>query len=220
MKILSVSDVVDPILYSPGLTRRCGKVDLLISCGDIPMDYLEYISSVLGVSLHYVHGNHVRDKDETDHTDLHQTFGGIDLHRNVIRHASGALLAGIEGCLRYRGGKYLYSQTEMWMMVFGLVPGLLRNRIQYGRYLDIFVTHAPEWHIHDDDDLPHRGIKAFNWLVKVFQPKYNLHAHVHVYRPDIATETRVGETRIINTYGYKILDLDMESYQLVKNTTD
>ena len=210
MKILSLSDVVDPILYSPALIRRCGKVDLLISCGDIPMDYLEYVSSMLSIPLYYVHGNHVRDKDIGHRQDEFHYVGGTNLHMNIIKHPSGALLAGIEGCLRYRPGPYLYTQTEMWFMAFSLVPGLMRNKIKYGRYLDVLVTHAPAWHIHDEDDLPHQGIRAFNWLVKVFQPTFHLHGHVHVYRPDIITETQVGKTRIINTYGYKLLNLDIE----------
>jgi hypothetical protein len=52
-------------------------------------------------------------------------------------------------------------------------------------------------------DLPHRGIKAFNWLDRVFKPVYHFHGHTHIYRNDTQTITRYFDTTVINTYGYK-----------------
>jgi len=37
---------------------RFGDVELVLSCGDLPYYYLEYIVSMLNVPLLYVHGNH------------------------------------------------------------------------------------------------------------------------------------------------------------------
>ncbi|MFH1445795.1 MAG: metallophosphoesterase, partial [Chloroflexota bacterium] len=51
----------------------------------------------------------------------------------------------------------------------------------------------------------HQGIKAFLWLIKVFQPSYHLHGHIHLYLPKIPHETRMGKTTIINTYGFREL---------------
>jgi Icc-related predicted phosphoesterase len=79
---------------------------------------------------------------------------------------------------------------------------LLLNRIKYNRYLDIFITHAPPWKIHDADDLPHQGIKAFRWFIETFQPRYHFHGHIHIYRPDTIRKTILGRTEILNTYGY------------------
>ena len=95
----------------------------------------------------------------------------------------------------------------MWWSVIGLVPGLLRNRLSYGRYLDVFVTHAPPWGIHDGPDYPHIGIKAFRWLLETFEPQLHLHGHIHVYRPDMVIETQFEATRVLNTYGYKVSDM-------------
>jgi hypothetical protein len=120
----------------------------------------------------------------------------------------GLLLAGVEGSLRYRPGPYQYSQGEMWWNVLTLVPGLLRNRAVYGRYLDVFVTHAPPKGIHDMPDLPHQGIDAFRWLLQVFKPDYHFHGHIHIYRPDTATETIVDGTRVINTFSFRTTVLD------------
>jgi len=160
-----------------------------------------------------VHGNHQNTVEHGMQRDQHYPWGGIPLHRRVICAPGGALLAGISGTLRYNFGPYQYSQAEMWSMVLGLAPRLLANRLRYGRALDIFVTHAPPWKIHDEDDLPHRGIKAFRWLDQVFQPAYHLHGHIHVYRQDTVIETLLGATRVINAYGHKVITLPAPAAQ-------
>jgi Icc-related predicted phosphoesterase len=80
---------------------------------------------------------------------------------------------------------------------------LFRNKLAWGRYLDVFVTHAPPRGIHDREDLTHQGINAFTWLIKVFHPAYHFHGHIHLYRPDAVLETRFGSTLIINTFGFR-----------------
>ncbi len=216
MKILAVSDVELGLIYSPQISQRFRHIDLAIGCGDLPYYYLEYIISSLDIPLYFVRGNHASQVESGAHGDRTAPWGAIDLHRRAFRDPSGLLLAGIEGSLRYNYGHHQYTQSEMWAMVFSLTPALFLNHLRYGRYLDIFVTHASPWKIHDLEDLPHRGIKAFNWLIKVFQPAYHLHGHVHVYRNDTVTETLVGKTRVINAYGYRELSLDKK--QLVFRT--
>jgi hypothetical protein len=211
MKVLAVSDVELDMIYSPLITQRFKDVDLVIGCGDLPYYYLEYIISMLDRPLYYVRGNHApRFVEEGVGGERTSPWGGIDLHQCVFRDSSGLLLAGIEGSLAYNNGRYQYSQNKMWMMVFAMVPSLLRNRVLYGRYLDILVTHAPPWHTHDKEDLPHQGVKAFRWMLDVFKPTYALHGHIHIYRQYDTTETIYRETRVINTYGYKTLTFDLQ----------
>lgn len=210
MKILSVSDTEVNMLYSPLITRRFKDVDLVIGCGDLSYYYLEYIISMLDKPLYYVHGNHSpRDQEIGEESERSLPWGGIDLHRCVIHDASGLLMAGIEGSLNYNNGLYQYHQFNMWSMVLSMAPRLLMNRILYGRYLDIFISHAPPWRIHDKDDLPHQGIKAFRWLIDVFKPKLFLHGHIHIYQRYEVTETQIGPTRVINTYGFKTVAFDL-----------
>jgi len=208
MNILTISDVEVGIIYSAQIRERFKNVDLVISCGDLPYYYLEYIVSMLNVPLYYVRGNHAVKMEYSEHSSRTHPWGGLDLHRRCVRDRSGLLMAGIEGSLRYNYGPYQYSQSQMWSLVFSLVPGLFYNKIRHGRYLDIFVTHAPPWKIHDLDDLPHQGIKAFRWLIQVFQPAYHLHGHIHVYRHDTITQTPVGRCQVINTYGYRQIEFD------------
>lgn len=206
MKILSISDKIHGLIYSPQITARFKDVDLVISCGDLPYYYLEFIISTLNVPLYYVRGNHASRAELCASIEKKEPWGGIDLHKRCKRDQNGLLLAGIEGCLRYNYGPHQYTQFDMWMMVFGLIPGLVLNKIRFGRYLDIFVTHAAPWKIHDQTDLPHVGIKAFRWLHRVFKPSIHLHGHIHIYRQDTVRETLVENTRVINSYGYRELE--------------
>ncbi|HBX67994.1 MAG TPA: hypothetical protein DEH25_01010 [Chloroflexi bacterium] len=207
MKILSISDTVIPTIYSPLVFEKFSDVDCVIGCGDLPYYYQEYIISSLNVPLFFVHGNHDSAVETSDHGECTYPHGGTNLHRRVFRY-EGLLIAGVQGSIRYNNnGKYQYTQFQMWQSVLKLVPGLLWNRLFYGRYLDVFVTHAPPWGIHDGPDYPHIGIQAFRWLLKTFKPRFHLHGHIHVYRPDVIVETQFGATKVVNTYGYKVTEL-------------
>lgn len=206
MNLLSVSDVVINYIYSPAVRERFGDVDMVIACGDLPYYYMEYIVTALNRPLFYVLGNHENKVELRENEPHSYPWGCTNLHRKVINH-EGLLMAGIEGSLRYNNGPCQYTQGEMWEQVFKMVPTLLLNRFRYGRYLDIFISHAPPWQLHDMDDLPHQGIKAFRWLLKTFKPAIHLHGHIHVYRPDTITETWFEQTRVINTYGFRRMTL-------------
>jgi len=187
---------------------RFSDVDLVISCGDLPYFYLEYIMTMLNVPLYFVRGNHAsRLEYASSGVPRTSPWGAFDLDQKVHKDESGLLLAGLEGSVRYNNGPYQYTQNEYWYKIFRLVPGLLFNKLMYGRYLDIFVTHASPYRIHDMDDRAHQGAKAFNWLISVFKPTYHLHGHIHVYRQDTITQTQVDQTTVINTYGYRITDV-------------
>jgi Icc-related predicted phosphoesterase len=209
VKLLSISDRQFVFLKSPEVRDKFRDVDLVISCGDLPYYYLESLSDTLHKPLFFVRGNH--DPEKEYYSGGIRTFprGCTDLHAQIVRW-NDLLLAGVEGSVRYNNrGVHQYTQTEMWGHVLRLVPRLLLNRVLHGRFLDLFATHAPPWGIHDKDNLTHQGIQAFRWLIERFQPKYHLHGHIHVYHDDVQTETRLGNTQVINTYGFREMDLSL-----------
>lgn len=207
MKILCVSDEELSFIYNPTILERFRDIDMVIGCGDLPNYYLEYIHSMLDVNVYFVRGNHTRGAVPQDPKDFLSRPGAREMHRICHRDTSGLLLAGIEGSLRYNQGLSQYSQVEMWNFVLGLVPQMFLNHISDGRFLDIFITHAPPWGIHDREDLPHQGIKAFRWFNKVFKPKFHVHGHIHLYRKDEISETQFFQTRVLNCYGYKTFEI-------------
>jgi len=202
MRVLTLSDQVIESLHSPALVRQAQGVELVLSCGDLPADYLEYIVSILNVPLYYVMGNHGSDGGEKLYPE-----GCENIDARVVEY-KGLLIAGLEGSMRYNNRpKFQYTENEMRAKIAALTPALVLNRARYGRYLDILITHAPPYHIHDADDLPHRGFKSFVWFIENYKPRYHFHGHVHLYDRCTVRETQHGATTIINTYGYKILEI-------------
>lgn len=206
MNVLTLSDILVPFLYSPRIKQRFTGIDLAIDCGDLPYYYLEYIGDELKADIFFVRGNHSKLEESTTAGPRRAPLGAIDLHRRMLNYR-GLLMAGVEGSLRYREGPFQYSQAEMWGHVLSLIPALLMNRLRFGRFLDVFVTHASPWGIHDQPDLPHLGIKAFRWFDRVFKPAYHFHGHIHVYRPDADLETKFDRTWVINTFGYRLTNI-------------
>jgi uncharacterized protein len=205
MRIVAVSDEVVDWIYNPKIRLLLSDVDLVIGCGDLPEYYLEYIVSTLDKPLLQVRGNHsaLPSIQQGYHS---PGTGTIDIHRKVMR-LQGYTFAGVEGSLLYNHGAYQYTQFGMWMNVFRIVPGLLLNKLKFGNYMNVFISHAPPWGIQDQPDLAHQGIKAFRWLITTFQPDYHVHGHIHIYRPDAITETKLGKTTVINAFRFKYLEL-------------
>ncbi len=205
VRIFAICDEVDRRLYSPNLEARRGKYDLLLSCGDLPAYYIDYVASMLAVPVLGIHGNHdgslARNQDaEGKGAD----WGMVELHGRVVKE-QGLLIGGFDGSLRYNHGSYQFSQAGMRGQVYGMIPQLLLNRARYGRYLDILITHAPARHVHDQEDLPHQGFEIFRWFLRTFKPRYHLHGHIHIYNNKTITRTRFHETDVLNVYPYREL---------------
>jgi Icc-related predicted phosphoesterase len=96
-----------------------------------------------------------------------------------------------------------------------MVPSLLLNKIKYGNYLDIFLTHASPRHIHDREDPCHIGFECFNWFIQRFTPTYLVHGHIHLYDMNekrvTEVETKDGVTAVVNAYSYIIIELPKKS---------
>lgn len=209
-KILSLSDVLVGFIYSPQVSLRFPDIDLIFGCGDLPNYYLEFTISLLDAPLYYVNGNHQSQIESVPNKHQSGPLGGMNIHRKVV-FDRGLLIGGVEGCQRYSNGPYQYTQTEMWGHVFSLIPKLFINRLIFGRYLDVFISHAPPWGIHDQKDFTHQGIKAFRWLLDIFCPEYHFHGHIHVYRPDTVVKTKYKKTCVINTYGFTETEIEPAS---------
>lgn len=206
MKILVISDIVEDGLYNPGVMGRFGDVDLVLSCGDLPPYYLEYLVSTLNKPLYFVCGNHGPFAERRD-GDRVEIPGCVNIDTRVVS-AGGLLIAGLEGSMRYKpGARYQYTEMDMFWKIMRLVPRLLWNKLRHGRFLDILVTHAPPAGIHDAQDPCHRGFKQFLHFMDWFAPRYHLHGHMHLYLPFQERETDYKQTRVINAYGYYLLDI-------------
>lgn len=210
MKILAVSDQVVKSIYSTHICERFDDVDMVLSCGDLPYSYLEFIVSMLNVPCFFVHGNHDQPEHQSDGRVLAAPGGWVDLDGRTVQ-SRGVILAGLEGSIRYKpAGDHQYTEAQMAFKIRRMMPALLLNRLRYGRYLDVLVTHAPPFHIHDGEDYCHRGFKSLLWFMDRFRPRYLIHGHKHVYKPE-PCQTGYGDTQVINAYPSCVLDLDVSS---------
>jgi len=206
VKILAISDEVVERLYSLCNNGYFKGVELIIGCGDLPYPYLENIVTFLNVPLFYVPGNHDPKYHESDSKTLVEGGSNLDLKTARVKTF---LIGGLGGSVQYRpDGTNQYTQKNAYRRAFRMLPGLLLNRVQYGRALDILITHSPPFGIHDDESEAHTGLKAINWLIQVAQPRYHFHGHTHFYRRNLSpSETAYKGTKVINVHPYKLLDL-------------
>ncbi len=195
MKILVISDIEARRFYDfyrPGMLKQ---FDCIISCGDLKVEYLEFLVTMSGRPLFYVHGNH-------DDDFFREPQGCVCIDDKIVTF-NGVRILGLGGSHRYRKGKYMYTEKQMKRRILRLKPSLLLHK-----GLDILVTHAPARHLNDFDTIPHRGFECFNDLLDKYQPRYFLHGHIHRnYNFGIPQKTERGATTVINAFEYCIVDL-------------
>jgi len=205
MNVLCVSDTVVPDLNSQFRPENVGPVDLVISCGDLPPEYLGFLRHTLQKPVYYVRGNHdIR-------YDGRPPDGCLNIHGRIVRHGPLRIL-GLEGSRWYNDGPIQYTEEQMRYLVWRLRP-----LIWWKGGLNMIVTHAPPRYIHDAEERCHRGFKIYRKLIQWYAPQFFLHGHIHaLFEDDTERITWVGRTRVVNCYGYCRLEIDEES-SAVKN---
>jgi len=205
VRILAVSDVEDEAITA-SLPARAGTVDLVLGCGDLTYDYLDFVATAVAAPIRAVHGNHDVPLEQLDDPAIRTWWDGIDLHGRVVS-IDGVLVGGLQGSPRYSDGPFQSGELDMWLAILRMAPRLIVNRLLRGRFLDILVTHAPPRGIHDRTDRAHLGFVAFRTFLRWFHPRYHVHGHTHVYDARTVTETRFGATTVMNAYGAKTIEL-------------
>ena len=197
MKILTLSDRAEPVLQDQFDRRKFEGVELILACGDLPPEYLVFVSAKLDVPLYYVRGNHDLRYDESP------PRGCMNLADELVRFG-GKNILGLEGSRWYNGGPHQYTEAEMQRKIWRLRP-----KIWWKGGLDIVITHAPPRHIHDAEDRCHRGFKSFRWLIDKYAPHYFIHGHIHAdFTESSQRITLVNRTQVVNTYGYYLFDYE------------
>jgi Icc-related predicted phosphoesterase len=214
MKILCISDQIDPLVYTNTIRERFKDVDIVLSAGDLPMDYLDFIVSSLNKPLYFVFGNHNLNElsyytgaAQINYAESrsYQGSGAVHIGSKIARH-EGLIIAGLGGSMRYNRGDNQFTEFQMMMEILKLVPAMVFNRIFRGRFVDILLTHASPKGIHDRKDRCHWGFKAFLWFMRTFKPRFLVHGHIHLYSLSDVRVTDYGETRVINAFSHYVLD--------------
>ena len=102
VKILAISDVPSELLWDESARRRLEGIDLILSCGDLPKKYLEYLTNFTAAPILYVHGNH-------DGSYKGAEPGGCICVDDAVYVWKGLRIMGLGGCRRPGGPGELTS---------------------------------------------------------------------------------------------------------------
>jgi hypothetical protein len=193
---------------------RSLNLDLVLSCGDLPSDYLEYLVSRLDVPLLYVPGNHDPSLEPPDVTWMPLRAlapqgpgpeGCINIDGRLVE-VLGLRIAGLGGSIRYKRGDNQYTQGEMRWRAVKLEVRARLGRVKNGRKLDVLVTHTPPFGLAEATDAAHVGFVAFLRLIRNFQPVLAVHGHVHPYGR-VVPEGRIKSTRVVNAVPSRVIEI-------------
>lgn len=209
-KLLTVSDEIVEALWTERVAERFGSVDLVLAAGDLPFDYLEFLASALDRPLVFVPGNH--DADLSAYSRRRGLWlaagfparypgpdGAVNADGRVVEVA-GLRIAGLGGSIRYNDGPNQWTERQQSRRAARLV------RAARGRPVDVLLTHSPPLGVGDRDDPPHRGFACLHTVVTRLNPTVLVHGHIHPYGQPVPDRS-MGETRVLNTVGYRILEL-------------
>ena len=209
MKVLLVSDMECPALWEHFQPSRVQGIDLIVSCGDLKKDYLEFLVTMGNKPLFYIPGNH----DSGYRTRPPEGCECID--DRVVEY-QGIRILGLGGCKRYSLNEpYQYSEEEMRKRI-----QKLRREIRKMGGVDMIVTHAAITGYGDAPDNAHRGFDCFLDLVQEYHPTYFCHGHVHrSYGWDIPRSLECGSTTVINAFERYTLEIDEDRVRAMREST-
>jgi Icc-related predicted phosphoesterase len=195
-KILAVSDIDILKKYSiVQLKEKFKNIDFILAAGDLSYEYLDYLVSVLDKDLIYVNGNHLYAKG-------HDISFCKNIDGKFIKY-KGLYILGLDGSKVYSYKEHQYTEKQMKRKINKNYIKMLINKP------DIVLSHAPPYDIHDVKDVVHEGFIVFRKLIKFAKPKLWVHGHIHLQNHLEIQETQLNKTKIVNAYGYKIIDIEL-----------
>ncbi len=213
VRALAVSD--EEVAALPGGAGRLG-VDLVIAAGDLPYAYLAELADRTDRPGVLVPGNH--DPDISGYAQRAGMWlragqpcawpgpAGFEDADGRIVDVAGLRFAGLGGSVRYNTGPNQWTQRQQDRRARTLVRAARRRTRRDGRAIDVLLTHAPPRYCGDRDDGPHHGFECLHRVVAALAPRLLVHGHVHPYGEQMP-DRFLGDTRVINVVGRKILDL-------------
>lgn len=209
-RILAIADEVQPAPWTSSVRRH--DVDLVLSAGDLPFEYVDHIARTLDRPCVLVPGNHDPDLSRFRNRrgvwfrdGMPAQWPGPPEAMNAdgrVVQAAGLRIAGLGGCVRYRPGPNQWTQAQQARRAWWL---RLKAALSGGQ-VDIVLTHAPPRHCGDRQDPAHHGFECLTGLVAALRPSLLVHGHIHPYGMPVP-DRRLGDTLVVNAVGYRVLDL-------------
>jgi hypothetical protein len=202
LRILAMSDELDPALEDERNRARLAPIDLIVGCGDLDADELCFVADAFRAPLVYILGNHDRGGRWTQGADrLPSPLG-------PLTDELGLTLVGFSWPgLDHPGPHARRDEVAAWGQVLGLSTRLLARRLRSARASPLLiVSHAPPRGLGDGPDAYHAGFDGYRWLVERLRPPLWLHGHTHPATTD-ARVVRAGATIVSNVTGSVLFEL-------------
>jgi len=204
-RILALADETDASLESPETRSRLGPVDLIVGCGDLPVDYLRFVTDAFEtVPLAYVRGNHDVGGDWAtgDATQIHLPDPLVDGRP----WTDGQLtVIGFSGIPRHGGSGLQVGSYTRASQVLGAWLRIAWRPV--GKPI-LLVSHVAPRGINDGPDPLHRGSRALRWLATRVQPPLWLHGHTTLLTRRLEDRSvRRGRTLFYNAAGAVLVEL-------------
>ncbi|HEX5579220.1 MAG TPA: metallophosphoesterase [Candidatus Limnocylindria bacterium] len=205
IRLLAVSDEVEPALEEAATRRALGRIDLVLGAGDLEPAYLGFLADAFGVPLLYVRGNHDVGAAWADAGQAHVPAVLPDGH---IHDEQGLRLLPFSGAPRYAphgraSAEQQVSGAAMWRRVLRSWPGAAVRRPL------LVLTHAAPRGLNDAEDHAHRGFASFRWLLDRLAPPLWIHGHATLLRRGVEARTaRRNGTTLVNVTGATLIELE------------
>lgn len=198
MRILAVSDEIDASLSEHLDRDAIGPLDLLVSCGDLPPDYLCYLEGVLRVPFVYVTGNH-----DLDDAWRHEAARLLPARgRKAELTEIGGLTVAL---LDWPGDRKARTRSQGWTAwrdALGVRWAAFARRARPW----VIASHVPPHDPDDPRDVYHRGFSAYRWLIGQLRPILWLHGHATT-ASEHDRVVHLGPTTCVNVTGAYLIEL-------------
>jgi predicted phosphodiesterase len=196
IRILAISDVLEPTLTDRRNREAIRPVDLILGCGDLDFDDLAFVADAFDGPLVYVRGNHDSGASwersaGTCPPPMPPAF--------VIRRA-GLRIGGVSWPGATRSSER--SELRAWRQSVTLATRLLHHTEPV-----IVISHVPPLGAGDVPSDPyHRGFRGYAWLMSHARPRLWLHGHTPLASAR-DWHVRVDGTDVVNVTGAVVIEL-------------
>ncbi len=201
IRLLAVSDAVDPTLDHLVNREQIGRVDAIVGCGDLEPGYLGFLGDAFGVPVAYVRGNHDRGGNWSDAQSCPE-----HLASGRVVEVDGVTLVPFEWP-GLRQNCALRDERTAWLDVLRAARTLIVRRLTGRRSTVLVVSHAPPFGVGDCAADPyHVGYRSYRWFLERIRPPLWLHGHT---TPASVADWRagLGESAVVNVTGSVVVEL-------------
>ena len=202
IRLLAVSDAVDPALEHAINREGIGRIDAIVGCGDLEPSYLGFMGDAFAVPVAYVRGNH----DRGGHWSETAPRAPHHLSSGHLVEVGGVTVAPFEWP-GLRPDRALRDEWGAWGDVIRAAWSLSVRRLRGREAPVLVVSHAPPRGVGDAAaDRYHLGYAAYRWLLERLRPPLWLHGHT---TPASVADWRAtfGRSMVANVTGSVVVEL-------------